>query len=132
MALRRTLRGLWRDTGTSAAVVITIALATGFTSAAAAVVYGVLLRPLPYDHPDRLVVLDHAVPRTEIQAWRERMHTLEELAGAAAADHAVRGLGRARILRVAFVSDRFFATVRPHVLAGRLPAPGEDTAVVVS
>ena len=132
MALRRTLRGLWRDTGTSAAVVITIALATGFTSAAAAVVYGVLLRPLPYDHPDRLVVLDHAVPRTEIQAWRERMHTLEELAGAAAADHAVRGLGRARILRVAFVSDRFFATVRPHVLVCRLPAPGEDTAVVVS
>ena len=132
MALRQTLRGLWRDAGTSAAVVITIALATGFTSAAAAVVYGVLMRPLPYLEPDRLVVIDHDVPRTEIQAWRERMQTLDDLAGAASADHAVRGLGRARILRVAFVSDRFFTTVRPHVLAGRLPAPGEDTAVVVS
>jgi putative ABC transport system permease protein len=121
-----------RRPGTALPIVVTIALATGFTSTAAAVVYGVLLRPLPYPEASRLVLLDHAVPRAEIAEWRARLSSVEGTAGAASADHAVRGGGRARILRVAFVSTGFFETVRPSVLAGRLPRPGEHTAIAIS
>ena len=101
-------------------------------SSAVAVVDGVLLRPLPYADAGRLVTLDHAVLHSEIAEWRARLRSVEGIAGAASADHAVRGLGRARILRVAFVSSGFFATVRPQVLAGRLPQSGERGSVVVS
>jgi predicted permease len=125
-------RELRRSPGTALPIVLTIALATGFVCTAVAVVDGVLLRPLPYADAGRLVALDHAVPHSEIAEWRARLRSAEGIAGAASADHAVRGLGRARILRVAFVSSGFFTTVRPEVLAGRLPASGERGAVVVS
>jgi predicted permease len=132
MTLFRMWRQSLRRPGTALPIILTIALATGFTSAAAAVVSGVLLRPLPYAEADRLVILDHAVPRAEIAEWRARLSSLEGAAGAASADHAVQGLGRARILRVAFVSDGFFETIRPSVLAGRLPMLGERTAIAIS
>ena len=132
MTLRRAWRDLLQRPGTALPIVLTLALATGFTSAAAAVVYGVLLRPLPYAEAGRLVILDHAVPRAEIAEWRARLSSVEGTAGAASADHAVQGLRRARILRVAFVSTGFFETISPSVLAGRLPRPGEHTAIAIS
>jgi putative ABC transport system permease protein len=132
MTLRRAWRYLLQRPATALPIVLTLALATGFTSAAAAVVYGVLLRPLPYAEAGRLVILDHAVPRAEIAEWRARLSSVEGTAGAASADHAVQGLRRARILRVAFVSTGFFETISPSVLAGRLPRPGEHTAIAIS
>jgi putative ABC transport system permease protein len=132
MVLRLALREIRRSPGTALPIVLTIALAIGFVSTAVAVVDGVLLRPLPYADAGRLITLDHAVLRSEIADWRARLRSVEDIVGAASADHAVRGLGRARILRVAFVSRGFFATVRPQVLAGRLPAAGERGSVVVS
>ncbi|HEU4894104.1 MAG TPA: hypothetical protein VFT47_21255 [Vicinamibacterales bacterium] len=47
MALTSTLRSLGRTKGFAAAVVATIALGIGASSAIFAVVYTVLLRPLP-------------------------------------------------------------------------------------
>jgi predicted permease len=132
MVLRLALRELRRSPGTALPIVLTIALASGFVSAAVAVVDGVLLRPLPYADARRLVALDHAVPRSEVAEWRARLHSAEGIVGAASADHAVRGLGRARILRAAFVTSGFFATVRPQVLAGRLPGLDERGSAVVS
>jgi putative ABC transport system permease protein len=132
MDLRRVFRTMRQAPGTTTAVVLTIALATGFTDAAAAAVYGILLRPLPYRDAAQLVTFDHAVPRLEIDDWRARLRTVDGLAGSASADHAVRGLGRARILRVAFVSPSFFPTMNPPVIAGRLPATADQAAVVIS
>src|SRR3954471_7576015 len=132
MVLRLALREIRRSPGTAVPIVLTIALATGFVSTAVAVVDGVLLRPLPYADAGRLGTLDHAVLRSEIADWRARLRSVEGIAGAASADHAVRGLGRARILRVAFVSSGFFATVRPQLVAGRLPDADDRGSVVVS
>ena len=61
MVLRLALREIRRSPGTALPIVLTIALATGFVSAAVAVIDGVLLRPLPYEDAGRLVTLDHAV-----------------------------------------------------------------------
>jgi predicted permease len=53
-AMRRTLRSLFRHPAHSIAVVLTLALATGATTAIVGVADAVLLRPLPYDDPEGL------------------------------------------------------------------------------
>lgn len=55
-----TLRTLTRSPSTAAVTVLTIALGIGATTAIFAVVYAVLLRPLPYVEPDALVGVWHA------------------------------------------------------------------------
>jgi predicted permease len=61
--LRHTLRGLRRRPGFTAAAVLTLAFGIGATAAIFGVVYGVLLKPLPYPHADELVSLKHTAPR---------------------------------------------------------------------
>ena len=55
--LRFALRTLLRSPGWTAATVLTLALGIGATTAIFSVLHGVLLRPLPYPEPDRIVML---------------------------------------------------------------------------
>src|ERR1700746_3331370 len=55
--LRHAVRLLRRSPGFTAVSVLTLALAIGTTTAIFSVVYGVLLRPLPYNDPDRIVAI---------------------------------------------------------------------------
>src|SRR5579872_3056133 len=55
--LKYAARGLARSLGFSATVILTLALGIGATTAIFSVVYGVLLRPLPFPSPDRLVAI---------------------------------------------------------------------------
>ena len=55
--LRYGIRLLARNTGFATATILTVALGIGATSAVFTVVYGVVLRPLPYREPERLVSL---------------------------------------------------------------------------
>ena len=59
--LRYGARTAWRQPSFLAAAVLTLALGIGATTAIFSVVYGVLLKPLPFDQPDRLAsVRQHA------------------------------------------------------------------------
>jgi putative ABC transport system permease protein len=55
--LRYLTRVLLKNRGTTAIMVLTLALGIGATTAMFSVVYGVLLRPLPYPEPDRLMAV---------------------------------------------------------------------------
>ena len=57
--LRYAFRLLSRQRATAFLVILTLALGIGATSAMFSVIYGVLLRPLPYDAPDRIVQLQN-------------------------------------------------------------------------
>lgn len=79
--VRHGVRVLRRNPGYTAAVILTFALGVAAGGAIFAVVYGVLLRPLPYTDPDRLVALwERNVPRNRdrnvvsvanFDAWRD-------------------------------------------------------------
>ncbi|HVX38749.1 MAG TPA: ABC transporter permease [Gemmatimonadaceae bacterium] len=61
----RELRHAWRRLRRAPAFTITtfivLALGLGATTAIFSVVYGILLRPLPYPHPERLMVVSHSI-----------------------------------------------------------------------
>ena len=88
--LRFALRSFVRSPRFTIPAVLALALGIGSTSAIFSVVNGVMLKPLPYRDPDRIVVvwennLKRNRPRNVIgaanyAAWRERTRTLEHLA----------------------------------------------------
>ena len=66
--LRAAVRGLARNRGFAAAVILTMALGIGANSAIFSVVYGVLIRPLPYTKGDDMQILRQQRPLAGIQS----------------------------------------------------------------
>src|ERR1044072_5619073 len=60
--MRPTLRRLARTPGFTTVSILTLALGIAGTTAAFSVINAVLLRPLPYHEPERLVQLWHTAP----------------------------------------------------------------------
>jgi len=93
---RYALRAFWRTRGLTAITVLTLALGLGATAAIFSVVNAVLLTPLPYANPERLVQIIENVPASEGFAgqaqrrssmnvdefdwWRQNSTTLSEIA----------------------------------------------------
>ena len=53
--VRQTLRRLWKNRGFSLSVVLTLGLGIGATVSVFSIIYSVMIRPLPYNAPARLV-----------------------------------------------------------------------------
>jgi putative ABC transport system permease protein len=86
--LRHGVRVLWRAPGFTAAALITLALGIGATSAIFSVVRTVMLAPLPYHEPDRIVAIwetnrggstRNSISAANFIAWRERTRTIDHL-----------------------------------------------------
>ena len=65
--VRHALRRLARSPGFAAVSIVTLALGIGAATAIFSVIDGVLLKPLPYAHPEQLVALRHTAPGLNIE-----------------------------------------------------------------
>jgi putative ABC transport system permease protein len=84
---RFSLRMLRKNIGLTAAVVLTLMLGIGATTAIYTVVYAVLLAPLPYPHPEQLVMVwskvggqDNGISAGDFLDWKEQNHSFQQLA----------------------------------------------------
>ena len=130
--VRHAGRALWRSPGFTAPIVITTALVVAMTTAVFSVVYGVLLRPLPFPNGDRVVQVrglspsrDSATPyrsglsASHVRSWRERSRTTTDIALYSPATKTLTGTSRAIQLHGAEVSASLFAVLGTSALIGR-------------
>jgi len=127
--LKTAARRLLEDRWFAAAALLVAALGTGLNTAVFTIAYGVLVRPLPYRDPGRLVVTQHSVGIAQVNDWRTQLATFDGLSAYIRLSFALRGLGEARFVPIAVVDDAFFETLGGATLAGR-PFGSSDAAPV--
>ena len=132
----RTLR---RNPGFALVAIVTLALGIGTTVAIFTVLEGVLLRTLPYDHPERIIRLwessaERGLERFEVLPgsfldWRERSTAFEALAMYRTTLTLVTARGTTERLQTAFGSPALFDVfgVFPVLGRGFLPEEGRPT-----
>jgi predicted permease len=113
--LRFGVRTLLKNPAFAAVAVLTLALGTGATSAMFSFVYAVVLRPLPYPQPERLLsVLEHrngrdmALTAPDYLAWRATATSFEQLAAATGTTVNLTGGGEPERVVAARVSANYF------------------------
>src|SRR5271157_575792 len=128
------LRMLAKNPGFTGVAVLTLALGIGATVAIFSVVYGVLLRPLPYFQPDRLVELREVNSRggrmqfadPNFEDVRASSQTLDGVAEYAAWLESVAGPSEPTRTMTASVSRDFFPMLRVQPVLGRGFAPEDQ------
>lgn len=114
--LRYAWRGIRKRPGFTALAVATLALGVGVNAASTAVAYGVLLRPLPYMEPSRVVIInqlfedggDLGFSPPVLQEWLPRLRTVDAAAAYSRGEVTVRSGGHATVVPAATVTGQFF------------------------
>jgi len=132
--LRYGLRVLLRNPGFTLIAMFTLALGISATTAIFSVVYGVLLRPLPYDKSEQLVQVweksskGHSMNLADLnfQDFRAQNRSLQGLAEFSSGEASVSGGSEPKRLMVASVSRDFFPILRVSPIRGRGFAPEDQ------
>jgi predicted permease len=129
-------RGLGRNPGYAAVVILTLGLGIGANTAIFSVVHGVLMRPLPYHQPERLAILHQATPKTgddsigfsvpDFADFRERSRAFSSLSEYHSMWFILLGRPDPERVQTGVVSDNFFDTLGVRPILGRTFRLGED------
>ena len=144
--LRFGLRGLRKSPGFSLVVILTLALGIGATTAIFSVVYAVVLRPLPFGDPERLVAIWTNTPQVDRLPMAAANHRdikaqsklLEDVAILrATANYNLTGDGEPEWLQGSGIPSNLFPLLRVEPMLGRgfTPEenqPGNDQLVILS
>ena len=153
--VRYAIRGLRARAGFSAVCIAVLALGIGANAAVFSVLNGVLLKPLPYREPDRLVQIwetnplmnwtNATVAPANLLDWRERNQSFTDIAfylgrdgkGAHISDATLTGAAEPERVRAMDVSGNFFEVLGVEPALGRVlrqsdTLEGELRAIVLS
>jgi len=126
------LRSLRRNPGFALGAILVLALGIGANTAIFSIVNAVLLRPLPYDDPSRLVMLFHTPPAKSFPGislfalspanfldWQAQSTSFETMAIVGGGQLALGGKDQPEVLTTAKVAPEFFSALRVRPLLGR-------------
>jgi putative ABC transport system permease protein len=125
--LRYAQHQLRKTPGFTSVVAITLALGIGATTAIFSVVYGVLLRPLPYSDPNRIMAIFEITPKgtpnrladPNFDDFRDQNRSFRKMAKYSAYPAAVSGASQPSRSVVAHISPDFFTVFRVQPAIGR-------------
>ena len=132
--LRHAIRQLRRSRGFSAVVIATIALTIGANTAMFSLVNGMLLRPLPYPDPDRIVRVLERLPSGGLTGistlnyldWTKQNTVFEYMAAEAGWRATLTGWAEPVLIQAARASARYFDIFGVKAALGRTFLPDED------
>ena len=140
--LRYAFRVLRRDIGFTLAVVMTLALGIGANTAVFSVVNAVLLQPLPYPEPERLISIwtsptsapadRNPTSLPTLRDWQWQATMLEGIGGYAFNRFDLRDRGPDDQARAILATGGLYDILGAKPLIGRLPARDEESAPVVA
>jgi putative ABC transport system permease protein len=133
--VRHAARVFWKQPAFAAAAVLTLALGIGATAAIFSVVYGVLLKPLPFHDPGRLVSLQQIAPhgagtnhgRGTYLTYRENQQVFEGIGAWDPAEVSVTGGGDPERVQALLVSASTLPLLRVQPALGRAFTAEDDT-----
>ncbi len=144
-AFRYAFRSLSRQPTFVAIALLTLTLGIGANTAIFSVIRAVVLNPLPYDDPERIVVLWEVNPEGNIERvavptfedWRAEARSLESLAAYRRVDFAFAGSGEPLSVSGVRATPEIFSVLKAHARLGRTFAAeegvvGADRVVVLS
>jgi putative ABC transport system permease protein len=142
--IRFATRSLAKNPAFLVVAVLSLALGIAANSTIFSVLNTLLYRPLPYPHPEELVVVwetqsahpERTIPPpiAELVDWQKQNHVFEDMALISFNDTAsVSGLGEPRPLRVEYVTSNLFNLLGAKPILGRifLPTEAQDRAQAV-
>src|SRR5580765_2086877 len=125
--LRYAARRLARNPGTTAIMVFTLALAIGATTAIFSIVYGVLLRPLPYRAADRIMAISEVNSKGTLSRladpnfddFRDQSRSFQFLAKYSAQAASISGGAQPTASTIAAVTPAFLRVLSVEPIIGR-------------
>jgi putative ABC transport system permease protein len=132
--LRYGARMLLKTPAITFIVILALALGIGANTAIFSVLNAVVLRPLPFDHPDELLFLNERSPVLDEMSisypnftdWRNQNHVFEKIGVYNRNSYNLTGLGEAERILTAQCSADLLSALRVTPLAGRLFTNDED------
>jgi hypothetical protein len=131
------VRVLRRNPGFTAVAVLTLALGIGADTAIFSLVNGILLQPLPFAQPERLVAITDWYPQGSLVAMRANLHSMEVAGYSEGQELNLTGLGEPVRLYGTAISGNLFPLlgVRPELgrtFSADEDQPGKDEVVILS
>lgn len=132
--LRYAVRQLRKAPGFSLTAILTLALGVGVAAAVFSVIDAVLVRPLPYNNPDKIVGIQPYSPQGYTQPasypqylqWRRENHSFSALAGYSRGSVNFLGPQGPAPIHAVSATDNFFDVFGVNPILGRTFAAGED------